>query len=164
MINRMNSSNERDKESELEGLQGPLRVVSSLYKLTVNTLNVYQVLTWCQLEGWDEHTPVTNADLRGSTGRSTQRSLITHMGKRTDLWMCVTESLRRTPETNTTFSINYTPIHFFGLFRAAPEAYGHSQARGLTGAAAAGLHHSHSNTGSEPRLQSTPQLTATPDF
>ncbi len=35
---------------------------------------------------------------------------------------------------------------------AAPTAYGGSQARGLIGAVAAGLHHSHSNAGSEPRL------------
>ena len=41
-------------------------------------------------------------------------------------------------------------------------AYGSFQARGLIGAAAAGLHHSHSNMGSEPHLRLTPQLTATP--
>ena len=35
------------------------------------------------------------------------------------------------------------------LFRAAPAAYGGSQARGRIGAVAAGPHHSHSNTGSE---------------
>ena len=35
---------------------------------------------------------------------------------------------------------------FFGLFRATPEAYESSEARGLIGAAAATLHHSHSNT------------------
>ena len=55
---------------------------------------------------------------------------------------------------------------FFGLFAiswAAPTAYGGSQARGLNGAVATGLHQSHSNAGSEPRLQPTPQLTATPD-
>ena len=34
---------------------------------------------------------------------------------------------------------------------------------GQTGAAAAGLYHSHSNARSEPRLQPTPQLIATPD-
>ena len=34
------------------------------------------------------------------------------------------------------------------LFRAVPAACGGSQARGLTGAAAAGLQHSHSNAGS----------------
>ena len=35
------------------------------------------------------------------------------------------------------------------LFRAAPMAYGGSQARGQIGAVAAGLHHSDSNAGSE---------------
>ena len=42
-------------------------------------------------------------------------------------------------------------------------AYGGSQARGRIGAVATGLRQSHSNVGSEPRLQPTPQLTATPD-
>ena len=59
-----------------------------------------------------------------------------------------------------------TQSKFFGLFaisRATPVAYGGSQARGLIGAVAAGLHQSHSNVGSEPHLQPTPQLTATPD-
>ena len=46
---------------------------------------------------------------------------------------------------------------------AAPAAYGGSQARGLIGGVAAGLRQSHSNAGSEPRLQPTPQLTATLD-
>ena len=46
---------------------------------------------------------------------------------------------------------------------AAPAAYGGSQARGRIGATAASLHCSHSNVGSEPRLQRTPQLTAMPD-
>ena len=40
-------------------------------------------------------------------------------------------------------------LPFLGLL---PEAYGGSRARGLIGAVAAGLHHSHSNPGSEPRL------------
>ena len=47
---------------------------------------------------------------------------------------------------------------FFLHFRAAPAAYGGFQARGQIGATAAGL--CHSNTGSEPHLQPTPQLTA----
>ena len=42
-------------------------------------------------------------------------------------------------------------------------AYGGSQARDLIGAVSAGLHHSHSNARSEPRLQPTPQLMAMPD-
>ena len=46
---------------------------------------------------------------------------------------------------------------------AAPSAYGGSQARGRNGAIATGLCQSHSNVGSEPRLQPTPQLTATLD-
>ena len=44
--------------------------------------------------------------------------------------------------------------------RASPVAYGGSQARGQIGAVDAGLHESHSNSGSEPHLQPTPQLTA----
>ena len=55
---------------------------------------------------------------------------------------------------------------FFGLFafsRATHSAYGVSQARGQIGAVAAGLCQSHSNAGSEPCLQPTPQLTATLD-
>ena len=51
----------------------------------------------------------------------------------------------------------------FFFFRAAPAAFGGSHARSLIGAVAAGQHHSHSNAGSELRLQPTPQLTAAPD-
>ena len=47
--------------------------------------------------------------------------------------------------------------------RASGAAYGSSQARGQIGATAASLHHSHSNIGSESRLQPVPQLTATPN-
>ena len=43
-------------------------------------------------------------------------------------------------------------------------AYAGSQARGQTGAVAAGRHHSHSHATSEPRLQPTPQLMATSDL
>ena len=50
----------------------------------------------------------------------------------------------------------------FCLFQAAALAHGGSQARGLIGAIAASLHHSHSYARSEPRLRPTPQLTATP--
>ena len=55
---------------------------------------------------------------------------------------------------------------FFCLFafsRAAPTAYGDSQARGLIGAVANGLHQSHSNSGTEPCLRPTSQLMATLD-
>ena len=54
-------------------------------------------------------------------------------------------------------------LFFFWLFRATPVAYGSSHARGRMGATAAGLHHSHSNAGSEPHLRPTPELMATPD-
>ena len=54
-------------------------------------------------------------------------------------------------------------IMIFLLFRATSVAYGYSQARGWMRAVAAGLHHSHSNTGSKPCLQPTPQLMAMPD-
>ena len=52
---------------------------------------------------------------------------------------------------------------FFVFSRAALTAYGGSQARGLIGAVAIGLHQSHSNEGSEPHLPPTPQLKAMPD-
>ena len=54
-------------------------------------------------------------------------------------------------------------LFFFFLsffFYATPVAYGESQARGRIRAIATGLHHSHSNSGSKPRLQPTPQLMA----
>ena len=53
---------------------------------------------------------------------------------------------------------------FFAISWAAPAAYGSSQARGLIGVVASGLRQSHSNAGSEPRLQPTPQLMATLDL
>ena len=46
---------------------------------------------------------------------------------------------------------------------ATPAAHGGSQARGVIGATAANLCHSHSNAGSELHLRPTPQLRATPD-
>ena len=52
---------------------------------------------------------------------------------------------------------------FFAFSRAVPAAYGGSQARGLIGAVAVGLSQSHSNAGSEPRLQTSTQVTAVPD-
>ena len=45
---------------------------------------------------------------------------------------------------------------FFFFFRAIPAAYGGSQARSWIRDAAAGLHHSHSNTGSKLHLWPTP--------
>ena len=51
----------------------------------------------------------------------------------------------------------------FSFFRAAPEAYGDFQARGLIETIATGLHHNHSNEGSKPCQQPTTQLRATLD-
>ena len=51
----------------------------------------------------------------------------------------------------------------FFLFMAAPVAHRSSQARGLVGAATAGLHHSHGNPGFELYLQPVLQLAAMPD-
>ena len=59
-------------------------------------------------------------------------------------------------------SFFYLFIYYFLLFRAEPEAYGSSQARDQIVAAAANLHHSHSNARLEPCLPPTPELTATP--
>ena len=47
---------------------------------------------------------------------------------------------------------------FLVFLWVAPGAYGDSQARGPIGAVATCLCQSHSNVGSEPRLQPTPQL------
>ena len=49
---------------------------------------------------------------------------------------------------------------FFVFSRAAPVAYGGSQARGRVGAVATDLHQSHSDSGSEPCLGPTLQLMA----
>ena len=49
------------------------------------------------------------------------------------------------------FSISFFFLCFC-FFRATPKALGGFQARGPNGAAATGLHHNHSNAGSEPHL------------
>ena len=62
------------------------------------------------------------------------------------------------------FQTDFTPAFFFSTFpRATPVAYGGSQARGRIGAVATDLRQSHSDVGSEPRLQPTPQLRAMQD-
>ena len=57
-------------------------------------------------------------------------------------------------------SIIFKKNFFFVFSRAAPMAYGGSQARGLIRAVATSLRQSHSNMGAGPRLKPTPQLTA----
>ena len=61
------------------------------------------------------------------------------------------------------FYFIYVFIFVFCLFRAAPLAYGGSQARGRIGAVTVGLHQSHSNAGSELHLRPSPQRMATLD-
>ena len=56
--------------------------------------------------------------------------------------------------------LSLSSLSLFVFFTAAPVACGAFQARGLIGAIAAGLCHSHSTSGSKPRLRLTPQLTA----
>ena len=54
-------------------------------------------------------------------------------------------------------------LSVLSFFRAAPTAYGGSQAGGQIRAIAAGLHHSHSNVRLESSLRPTRQLMAMPD-
>ena len=54
--------------------------------------------------------------------------------------------------TATTLHHCTTNLFFFAISWAAPVAYGGSRARGPIRAVAAGLRHSHSNSGSEPLL------------
>ena len=51
-------------------------------------------------------------------------------------------------------------LFIFAILGLHPQHMEGSQARGQIRAEVAGLHHSHSNTGSKPCPQSTPQLTA----
>ena len=60
----------------------------------------------------------------------------------------------------TAFYLFFFFFFFFAISWTAPAAYGGSQARGQIEATSAGLYHSHSNVGSEPHLQPTPQLVA----
>ena len=67
---------------------------------------------------------------------------------------------RFTPETGNPLLATF---YYYYFLMATPSAYGSCQARGGIGAAGAGLHHSHSNARSEPRLQPTRQVASTPD-
>ena len=60
-------------------------------------------------------------------------------------------------------SFIYFLFFIFLHFRASPAVYESSQASDRIGAVAAGLHHSHSSTGSKPCLRPIPQPTTTPD-
>ena len=63
-------------------------------------------------------------------------------------------------DTNLHASLNNL---FFLCFKGRPAAYGGSQARGLIGAVAAGLHHCQATATSRPKLRPAPQLRATLD-
>ena len=71
------------------------------------------------------------------------------------------------PSTVNTNSLCIVDLFFFlwsfCLLGATPVAYGGSQARGQIRTIGAGLHQSHSTSGSELHLQPTPQLMATLD-
>ena len=64
---------------------------------------------------------------------------------------------REPPQTS--FLPSFLPFVFLPFLRLHPW---HMEARGLIGAVAAGLHHSHSSARSEPSLRPTSQPTATP--
>jgi len=61
------------------------------------------------------------------------------------------------------YLFTYLLYLFILLFRATPVTHGSPQARGRIRATAADLHHSHSNTESEPCLRPTPQFKAALD-
>ena len=80
-------------------------------------------------------------------------------------WKTIAHTLLYQPYSKSSKAVKsgvWLPFNFFYfcLFRATPLAYGSSQARGQIRAAAAGLHHSHSNTASlthwlRPGIKST---------
>ena len=73
------------------------------------------------------------------------------------LFLCILFRIGLSPNS---FFFFFFFFFFFCLFRASHSAYGGSQARDQIRATAASLYHSHSNIGSEPYLQTTPQLKA----
>ena len=79
--------------------------------------------------------------------------------KREDMGM---DGVFRGGRLSMSFLFLFLFVHLFN-FRATHVAFGSSQARGQIRAVVAGLHRSHSNSGSEAGLLPTPQLTAMPD-
>ena len=57
----------------------------------------------------------------------------------------------------------FSSLSLFLLIFFVCVCFGSIQAKGQIGAIATGLHHNHSNVGSELNLRPTPQLTAAPD-
>ena len=64
----------------------------------------------------------------------------------------LTSLMSKPIEAELTLSDFYFILFYFLLFRATHVADGSSQARGRSGATAAGLHHGHSNAKSKPGL------------
>ena len=96
---------------------------------------------------------------RGARGLHPRRVEVPGLGIKLLQWQHQILNLlchRRTP-----VFLKYALLKFF--LRAVPTAYGSSWARGWIRATAAGLHHSHSNTGSEPHLWPISHLKAMPD-
>ena len=62
------------------------------------------------------------------------------------LWAFLVSAPAASMDVQVDFLLSF--LSFFNLFRAIPAAYGCSQAGGSIGALAAGLRHSHRNTGS----------------
>ena len=83
-----------------------------------------------------------------------------HPGFHVDSRTFIMLRLRQTVTLKVAFFFFFLFLFLVFFWGAAPTAYGASQARGLIGAVAAGLHHSHSNARSEPCLQPIPQLMA----
>ena len=79
------------------------------------------------------------------------------------MWLRLVWGEKKKKEPHFHFYLFLFSFCLFAFSGTAPAAYGGYQARGLIGAEAVGLRQSHSNGGSEPRLQTTPQFTATPD-
>ena len=78
-------------------------------------------------------------------------------------WLHNTMNVLSGTEAFTVKQLIFYFYFYFLLFRAVPAAYGGSQGRSQIRATAAGLCHSHSNSGSEPHLRPTPQHIATLD-
>ena len=95
--------------------------------------------------------------------RSGRKKVCAKLSTMTFLWTI--EIMDFTPDQpfNHDLHLRVFFFFFFCLFRVALAAYGGAHARGRIGAVAAGLHNSHSNTGSKPHLQPIPELIAMPD-
>ena len=64
------------------------------------------------------YSQITGKELLYSTGKFSQYSVITYMGKTNgyicmDIQVCISDSLRCTPETNTPLNVKHTPIKCF---------------------------------------------------